>query len=159
MKRKTSQPARAASRARQLGAWSRRSLRALAEVVTPHGNGAPPVAIDAIVDFADDWVRYMPRLFRLLFPVGLMLLEIGALFLGPSLVPFSFMSPERRRRYVLSWMHGRSALRRDLIKGVKGLCLFAYYSDPRVAAQLGYHVDEHVAVVRADRLKRHAGAI
>ncbi len=110
-------------------------------MVTPSGAGAPPPDLAAIVDFADDWVRYMPRLFRLLFPVGLMLLELGAFWFGPSLVPFSFMSLERRRRYVLGWAHGPSALRRDLIKGVKGLCLFAYYSDARVSAQLGYRVD------------------
>jgi hypothetical protein len=128
-------------------------------VVIPTGAGAPPADLDAIVDFADDWVRYMPRLFRLLFPIGLMLLELGAFWFGPSLVPFSFMSPERRHRYVTGWAHGDSALRRDLIKGVKGLCLLAYYSDPRVGAQLGYHVDEHVALVRVDRLKRHGQAI
>jgi hypothetical protein len=142
-------------RRRQLGAWSRRALRALCEVVTPQSADAPRVDVDGIVEFADDWVRYMPRLFRTLFPVGLMLLELGALVLGPSLVPFSFMSPERRRRYIAGWTHARSQLRRDLIKGVKAICLFAYYSDPRVAAQLGYHVDEHVALVTAERLKRH----
>jgi hypothetical protein len=138
-----------------LGKWSRRSFRALAEVVTPHGDGAPEVGLDALVDLADDWVRYMPRLFRLLFPVGLMMLELGAFVLAPSLVPFSFMSLERRRRYVAAWTRSRSPLRRDLIKAVKGICLFAYYSDARVAASLGYRVDEHVALVRADRLQRH----
>jgi hypothetical protein len=140
---------------RQLGRWSRRTLRAVAEVVTPREHGAPPPDLDGIVAFADDWVRYMPRLFRVLFPVGLMILELGAFLLGPSLVPFSFMSLERRRRYVAAFAHGRSALRRDLIKGIKGLCLLQYYSDPKVSAQLGYHVDEHVTLVRAERLKRH----
>jgi hypothetical protein len=144
---------------RNLGRWSRRTLRALAEVVTPRGGGAPEVDLDAMVASADDWVRYMPRLFRLLFPVGLMLLELGAFVLGPSLVPFSFMSLERRRRYVHGWAHSRSQLRRDLIKGVKGLCLFNYYSDVRVAEQLGYRVDEHVTLVKAERLKRYGQAI
>jgi hypothetical protein len=139
----------------QLGAWSRRALRALAEVVIPSGPDAPSVDLDGILAFADDYVRYMPRLFRLLFPVGLMMLELGAFVLGPSLVPFSAMSLERRRRYVGGWVRSRSALRRDLIKGVKGLCLFAYYSDPKVAASLGYHVDEHVGLVKSERLKRH----
>jgi hypothetical protein len=138
-----------------LGTWPRRSFRALAEVVTPRGDGAPEVSLDALVDLADDWVRYMPRLFRLLFPVGLMMLELGALFLAPSLVPFSFMSLERRRRYIAAWTHSRSPLRRDLIKAVKGICLFAYYSDARVGAALGYSIDEHVSLVRSERLRRH----
>jgi hypothetical protein len=140
---------------RNLGAWPRRVLRAVAEVVTPKGEGAPEVGADELVAFADDWVRYMPRLFRWLFPLGLMMLELGALVLAPSLVPFSFMSLERRRRYLAAWATSRSQLRRDLIKGVKGLFLFRYYSDARVTAALGYHVDEHVALVKSERLKRH----
>jgi hypothetical protein len=71
-------------------------------------------------------------------------------------VPFSAMSLPRRRRYVDGWVHARWRLRRDLIKAVKGLCLLAYYSDARVAARLGYTVEEHVADVSAARLRRHA---
>jgi hypothetical protein len=104
----------------------------------------------------DDWVRHMPRLLRTVFPVGLMMLELGAFVLGPSLVPFSFMSAKRRARYVDGWVHARWSLRRDLIKGVKGLCLFGWYSDPRVGAALGYQVDDHVRLVAAERLARHA---
>jgi hypothetical protein len=50
-------------------------------------------------------------------------------------------------------------LRRDLIKAVKGLCLIAYYSDARVGARLGYTVEEHVADVSAERLRRHAANV
>jgi hypothetical protein len=140
---------------RNLGRWSRRVLRALAVVVIPRGQGAPEVSIDELVDFMDDWVGYMPRLLRTVFPVGLMMLELGAFLLGPSLVPFSFMSEERRARYVDGWVHARWSLRRDLIKGVKGLALFGWYSDPAVAKYLGYQVDEHVQLVAAERLKRY----
>jgi hypothetical protein len=140
---------------RNLGRWSRRALRALAEVVTPSEPGAPRVEPEAIVDFIDDWSRYMPRLFRALFPVGLLLLELGAFVLAPSLLPFSRMSLARRRRYIHGWVHGRSRLRRDLIKGVKGLCLMAYYSDPRVMRLIGYEVEAHVELVKSERLRRH----
>jgi hypothetical protein len=142
-------------RRHNLGRGSRRTLRALGEVVLPSD---AKIDLDVAVDFTDDWVRYMPRLFRLLFPLGLLLLELGA-FLMPSLVPFSRMSLPRRRRYVDAWARSRSPLLRDLIKGVKGLFLFQYYSQPDVAAQLGYHVDEHVAVVKSERLKRHGHAL
>jgi hypothetical protein len=145
-----------AARRHNLGRWSRRTLRALGEVVLPSD---PKMDLDAAVAFADDWVRYMPRLFRLLFPVGLLLLELGALLMVPSLVPFSSMSLPRRRRYVAAWAHSRWPLFRDLIKGVKGLFLFQYYSQPQVAAQLGYHVDEHVAFVKSERLRRHGHAL
>ena len=88
-----------------------------------------------------------------------MMLELGAFFLGPSLVPFSSMSLARRRRYVDGWVHARWRLRRDLIKAVKGLCLLAYYSDARVCARLGYTVETHVADVSAERLRRHAANV
>lgn len=144
---------------RALGAWSRRVIRALAEVVQPVGNNAPALPLEDYVRFVDSYVPHMPRLLRLLFPVGLMMLELGAFFLGPSLVPFSSMSLTRRSRYVDGWVHARWGLRRDLIKAVKGLCLLAYYSDTRVGARLGYAVEEHVALVSAERLRRHAGDI
>ena len=139
-----------------LGPWSRRVVAALAEVVLPVGTDAPTVPTAEVVRFVDGYVPHMPRLLRLLFPVGLMLLELGAFVLGPSPVPFSAMSLARRRRYVDGWVHARWRLRRDLIKAVKGLCLLAYYSDPRVGARLGYTVEEHVATVSAARLSRHA---
>ncbi len=142
-----------------LGAWSRRVLRALAEVVLPDGNDAPTIPNERVVDFVDSFVPFMPRLLRLLFPVGLMMLELGAFVLAPSLLPFSSMSLARRRRYIDGWIHARWRLRRDLIKAVKGLCLFAYYSDARVAARLGYAVEAHVADVSAARLVRHAANI
>lgn len=142
-----------------LGAWSRRIVRALAEVVVPADADAPRLPTGDIVAFVDDYVPHIPRGLRLLFPVGLMLLELGAFLLGPSLVPFSAMTLPRRRRYVDGWVHARWRLRRDLIKAVKGLCLLAYYSDARVRARLGYTVEAHVADVSAERLRRHAANV
>jgi hypothetical protein len=143
-------------RPRSLGPWSRRVVRALAEVVQPTGGDAPVLPLEHFVHFIDDYVPHLPRLLGLLFPVGLMMLELGAFLLAPSLVPFSAMSLARRRRYVDGWVHARWRLRRDLIKAVKGLCLLAYYSDPRVGAKLGYAVESHVADVSAERLRRYA---
>jgi hypothetical protein len=139
-----------------LGPWSRRIIRALAEVVLPAAEDAPRVPLDEVARFVDSFVPKMPRLLRALFPVGLLLLELGAFVLGPSLRPFSAMSLARRRRYVDGWVHARWRLRRDLIKAVKGLCLLCYYSDPRVCARLGYEVHAHVTLVAAERLRRHA---
>ncbi len=144
---------------RALGPWSRRIVRALAEVVLPDAPDAPRLPTSEVVDFVDGYVPHLPRLLRLLFPVGLLLLELGAFVLGPSLVPFSAMSLPRRRRYVDGWVHARWRMRRDLIKAVKGLCLIHYYCDARVGARLGYAVEAHVADVSAERLRRHAANI
>ena len=142
-----------------LGPWSRRVVRALAEVVLPDGADAERVPTSEIVAFAESYVPHMPTLLRLLFPVGLMMLELGAFVLAPSLLPFSSMSLARRRRYVDGWVHARWRLRRDLIKAVKGLCLLAYYSDRRVQERLGYFVEAHVADVSVERLRRHAANV
>jgi hypothetical protein len=144
-----------ALRGRTLGRWSLRILTAMAEVVTPRVAGAPTVETAEVVAFIDGWVPHMPRLFRLLFPVGLLMFELGALVLGPSLVPFSFMRRAQKERYVRAWVDARWALQRDVIKAVKGLCLLCYYSDERVAAHIGYTVREHVELVGAERLRRH----
>ncbi len=159
----TAVPATASKTRRNLSRLSRRTVRAVAEVVlpcaTPEAGGTPDatvVPVEEIVDFVDDWVRYLPRLLRVLFPIGLMLLELGAIVLRPlPPLPLSLMPPARRRRYVESWSHARSPIRRDLIKAIRGLCLFAYYSDPRVATTLGFKIDEHVALVSQERLTRH----
>ncbi len=139
-----------------LSSGSRRTMRALASVVMPHEDGAPRVSTDAVIELVEGFARQMPRLLRVLFPIGLWLLEWGALVLGPSLVPFSSMSLARRERYVMSWVRSRSHIRRDLIKGVKGLVLICYYSDPQVTKLLGYAVEEHVQLVKSERLRRHA---
>ena len=75
-----------------LGPWSRRVVRALAEVVLPDGADAERVPTSEIVAFVESYVPHMPTLLRLLFPVGLMMLELGAFVLAPSLLPFSSMS-------------------------------------------------------------------
>ena len=142
-----------------LGPWSRRVVRALAEVVLPEGADVERVPTSEIVAFVEGYVPHMPALLRHLFPVGLMMLELGAFLLAPSLLPFSSMSLARRRRYVDGWVHARWRVRRDLIKAVKGLCLFAYYSDARVTARLGYAVEAHVADVSAERLRRNAANV
>lgn len=145
------------ARAPILGAWSRRTLAALAEVVLPGpASGAPPMDGARVADFVDEFVFHMPTLLRLLFPIGLALLDLGAFVAGPSLVPFSFMrSPERRRRYIARWVHSPVMLFRELIKGVKGVVLFGYYSDPRVAAHIGYDPEPFARLVATERLRRH----
>jgi hypothetical protein len=142
-----------------LGPWSRRVVRAMAEVVLPDGADTERVPTSEIVAFVEGYVPHMPTLLRHLFPVGLMMLELGAFLLAPSLLPFSSMSLARRRRYVDGWVHARWRLRRDLIKAVKGLCLLAYYSDQRVRARLGYFVEAHVADVSTERLRRHVANV
>ncbi len=116
---------------------------------------ALPFAPEPLVDFLDQMVAEMPRLLQLAFPIGLRLLEYGTWLWGFSWHRFSGLTLSARQRYVQSWVHAPWMLRRDLIKGVKGLMLFAYYSDPVVAKFVGYLPDEHAERVTAERLKRY----
>ena len=144
-------------RPRQLGRASRRTLLALAEVVVPPG--PIDVSLEGVVDFIDDMVGYMPRLLRVAFPLGLWLLEHGTRLFGFSVRRFSSLTPDARARYVDRWIHAGWVMRRDLIKGVKGLALLAYYSDPRVGELLGFFPDEHVRLVSAERLRRYGSEL
>lgn len=144
---------------RPLGRYFQKIIRALVEVVLPRAPNGEPVdaaTLDRVTAYAARYTCFMPRLLRLALPIGLLTLQLGAFVLGPSLVPFTAMSVERRRRYVHGWVHSRLRMFRDLIKGMKGICFLPYYSDPAVQRALAYTPEEHVALVKAERLKRHA---
>lgn len=141
---------------RPLGRIYQRIIRALAEVVLPLGPGAPAPDLDAIAAFGARYACYMPTLLRVALPVGLLTLEFGAFLLAPSFLPFSRMSLSRRKRYVRGWVHSRLRLFRDLIKGMKGICYLSYYSSPEVQKFLQYEPEEHVRLVKQERLIRYA---
>jgi hypothetical protein len=137
-----------------LGKRSRRVLRALAEVVAPR---APGLVVDpeSLVDVADSICAEMPRFLQLLMPIGLLLIEFGTWFWAGTFRRCSRLDLARRERYVRGWVQSRWAMRRDLIKGVKGLILLGFYSDPRVMELIGYRPEPHGKLVAAERLVRH----
>jgi hypothetical protein len=139
---------------RILSARSRRTLRALAEVVAPRPPGLP-VDHDALVDVADSLCAEMPRGLRALIPIGLLLIEFGTWFWAGTLRRCSRLDLARRERYVRSWVHSTWKLRHDLMKAMKGIILLAFYSDPRVMELIGYRPDAHAKLVAAERLVRH----
>jgi hypothetical protein len=124
---------------RNLSLWSRRILRRYAEAVLPDGEGAPAGDVAAVVDFIDGYAAHMPRLYRLLFPIGLLYFELTAIW------PFSLRTLASRRRRVERWSHSRVRIRRELMKALRGLCLLHYYSQPAVTTALGYSIEAHVA--------------
>lgn len=129
---------------------SRKILRALIEVVKPAREGFDLPLEDFMVESMDEFYSYFPFHMKVGFPLGLLLLEYGTfIFMGrPS--RFSRMSMKDREEYVRGWVNSGMALRRDLIKGVKGICLMAYYSHPEVMAHIGYDLEEHLKRVNDD---------
>ncbi len=124
-----------------------RVLKALIEVVKPKKPGFDLPLEDFMLDFLDNFYSYFPFHMKIGFPAGLYLLEYGTLVFQGKPTPFTGLSLERRKAYVEGWMNSRLSLRRDLIKGVKGVCLTAYYSHPEVMKHIGYDLEEHIAKV------------
>ena len=132
-----------------LSNFSRRTLLALAEVVMPRGENFHLDLREYTVDIVDRFVGYFPIHLRIGFPLGLLLLEFGPILYALKFSRFSSMSLEERESYVAGWVDSKSAARRDLIKGVKGLVLVAFYSHPEVMAYIGYDIEAHIAAALA----------
>ena len=100
---------------------------------------------DYILDYVDGYVNYFPKHLKVGFPLGLLLLERGPIiFMGKS-SPFSKLNLNEREQYVKSWINSRIQLRRELIRGVKGLVMVAFYSHPLVMEHIGYDIKGHIA--------------
>jgi hypothetical protein len=128
---------------------ARKVLRALIEVVKPRKPGFDPPVEDYMLDFLDNFYSYFPLHMKIGFPAGLYLLEYGTIIFNARTKPFTRLSMPERTAYVKSWIVSNMSLRRDLIKGVKGVCLTAYYSHPEVMAHIGYDLEGHIARVNA----------
>ncbi|GEM_PF-1191513 len=130
--------------AQNLLKMSQRTARALIEVAKPRKAEFNLPLEDQMLEFLDDFVRYFPVHMKILFPLGLLLLEYGTFIFAGKLKPFSRLSLEERDRYVRGWVESRIPIRRDLIKGVKGLCVASFYSDHQVMDHIGYEIEAHL---------------
>ncbi len=127
-----------------LPARSVKTLRALIEVVKPRKPEFDPPVEDHMLEFLDEFYSYFPFHLKIAFPLGLVLLEYATIIFAGSLKPFSAMDLEKRDKYVSGWVNSSLMLRRDLIKGVKGVCLTAYYAHPDVMAHIGFDLPAHM---------------
>ena len=126
---------------------ARRVARALIEVVKPKKPGFDPPLEDYMLDFLDDFYSNFPLHLKIGFPLGLYLMEYGTFIFHAWPKPFTKLSPGERVAYVKGWIVSRLSIRRDLVKGVKGICLTAYYSHPEVMKHIGYDLPGHLAAV------------
>ena len=133
--------------ANNLSPRCRRIVRALIEVVKPRKPEFDLPLEDEMLDFVDLFVGYMPWHLKLGFPLGIYLLEYATFIFQRTLQPFSRLPLEERDRYVLGWVDSKISLRRDLIKGMKALCVSSFYSNPEVSAHLGWDIEAHLKKV------------
>ena len=133
--------------AQHLSPRVRRIVRALIEAVKPRKPGFDPPVEEEMLEFADTFYSYFPWHMKVGLPLGLYLLEFGPLIFQGSLLPFSRMKLDDRDRYLQGWVDSKIGLRRDLVKGMKALCLPAYYSNPEVMAHIGFDLEAHLRKV------------
>ncbi|MFH1130907.1 MAG: hypothetical protein V1754_06200 [Pseudomonadota bacterium] len=138
---------------------ARRILRILISVIIPRNDEINLALEQEMVDFVDSYIVHFPRILRFLFPFGLYLLEYGTWFFCFSWRKFSKLSPERRALYIDGWAKSRFLLKRELFKGIKGLALLAFYSQPRIAEILGYRCEEWIVFAKRRRLEQHGDDI
>jgi hypothetical protein len=132
-----------------LPGWALKILRALTEVVMPRGETFDMDLTDHVLEFIDRYVGFFPIHLKIGFPLGLLLLEFGPLIFMRRFKRFSKMSLDEREEYVKGWIDSKMALRRDLLKGVKGLVMVAFYSHPKAMEHIGYDIENHVAATMA----------
>jgi hypothetical protein len=71
-------------------------------------------------------------------------------------LPFTWLSLEKRQRYLDGWAHSTLWWRRDLLKGVKALMMMGFFELPEVMRLINYDIETHVATVKARRLAQYA---
>ena len=119
-------------------------VRALIEVLKPRKPGFDPPIDEEILKVADNFIGHLPSHMKFLLPLGLYLLEFGTLIFVPTFRRFSRMPLEEREKYILSWTESKIALRRDLIKGIKAICMTGFYAHPAIMQSIGYELEEHL---------------
>ena len=123
-----------------------RALVALIEVVMPRSKEFNPNLQEYIADYIDKYVGYFPIHMKLGFPLGLILLEFGGYIFTQQFKRFTAMTMSERDTYIKNWANSKIQIRRELIRGVKGLVMVAFYSHPIVMEHMGYDIKGHIGV-------------
>jgi len=129
-----------------LGPAGRRAIEALAETAMPPGKRTIAAAGPIVADKMDRLLADMPWAIRLAIVAGIWVLEWSAVvFTGRR---FSRLPPPRRLSVLDRWHHG-PAMARVILRGLLTPLKAAYYSEPAVAAALGYQPKAFAARVGA----------
>lgn len=139
---------------KNLGSGTRRILRGMAEVILPRNDHIQVERCDEVVNYVDNYVLYLPPMLRLGFPLGVWAFQLVSILLTG--LPFTWLSLEKRQRYLDGWAHSTLWWRRDLLKGVKALMMMGFFELPEVMRLINYDIETHVAAVKARRLAQYA---
>lgn len=114
-----------------------RILAALGEALVPSAP-QPSRLHERLVANCEEFLRHLPHVLRLAFPVGLWLLEWSPVLLWRGPCRLSKLPREVRRQRLREWAHSRWAVRRQLLKGVRSIVVVAYYDIPEIKHAIQY---------------------
>ncbi len=142
----------------RLGSGSERILRACLAAIRPRGSGFDQEIDEDVLAGVDAMLPSLPRNLRLLFPVGLRLLEWGpALFAHPRrLARMSRLPPEQALAYLEGWQQA-GGLRGGLLLGVRTLLYLCFYQHPQVLESLGVDWQGRAAELTSRRARLYSG--
>jgi hypothetical protein len=128
-------------------ATARAVLRSLVPVI------CPPDAIelgDAIVDHMELSLAASPPALHRGFAIGMIAYDLGALARHARRA--RSLRGDRAERYYERWVHARSALNRQLARGINQLMSMACYEQPAMMERVGYRPAPWIAEVTERRL-------
>ena len=124
--------------ASNLDAGSHRILRAFVDAARPRGSGFDQKIEEDVIREMDGFFPYLPRPLRVMFPMGLRLLEFGPpVFARPRRwTRMSALPREEAERYLEGWLEA-GGLRGALLLGLRTLLFLGFYQHPEVLDSLG----------------------
>jgi hypothetical protein len=134
-------------------------LRSVIATIRPRGHGFDQPIDDDVLAEVDRTVPFMPRPLRILFPLGLRLLEWGPLLFAARPTRLSRMPREEALALCERWLRSRAGPIRMLMLGVRALVYLAFFQHPTVLEAMGVRWDRRMAEtvrLRAETLD-HAG--
>lgn len=126
---------------------ARAVLRSLVPVI------CPPEAIhlgDAIVDHMALSIAASPPAIQRGFAIGLVVYDLGALPRHARRA--RSLAGDRAERYYEAWLHGRTAVHRQLARGINQLMSLACYEQPEMMERVGYRPAPWIEQVTHRRL-------
>ena len=111
---------------------------AVARLVAPDADDAPPADALAIARFIDDYLGNMDVALRRDVSALLQLLEHGSSLFRLRATRFTHMDTAEQDRTLDDWADSGLAVRRQGFQGLRALAFLGYYRDDRTFAMLGY---------------------
>jgi hypothetical protein len=120
-------------------------LRSLIATIRPRGHGFDQPIDDDVLAEVDRTVRFMPRPLRILFPLGLRLLEWGPVVLAGTPTRLSRMPREDALALCERWLRSRIRPIRMLMLGLRALVYLAFFRHPAVLEAMNVRWDRRMA--------------